>query len=174
MCIRDSAEHGALRAAGGLHFLLELLFVIGLALGAHHYNAKLLVVIDASDYVVGEQHVLVEQIADRQIVRVIADGHGGDDFLRVEKNRQRPLYRDRGLDLGPGLVDAGDALGQPRVLRVGPDDVAVVILCHNSIIAENSRHAACCPPWWATAQFLPSERPEWRSSVPVALAPVLR
>ena len=75
------AEHGALRAAGGLHLLLQLLLVIGLALGAHHDDRQFLVVVDAGDDVVRQQHVLVEQIADRQIFRIIADRHGGDDFL---------------------------------------------------------------------------------------------
>ena len=67
--LHQVAEHGALRAAGGLHLLLQLLLVIGLALGAHHDDGELLVVIDAGDHVVGQQHVLVEQIADRQIFR---------------------------------------------------------------------------------------------------------
>ena len=41
-----------------------------------------------------------------------------------------------GLDAAPVLVDAGDALGQPRVGRIGPDDVAVGFLIHGAIISE--------------------------------------
>ena len=124
------AEHGALRAAGGLHLLLELLLVIGLALGAHHHDRQFLVVIDAGDGVVGLEHVLVEQIAERQIFGMIADGHRRDDLLGIEEDRQRALDRHRGLDRGAGLVDAGDALGQPRIVRIGADEIVVVGRVH--------------------------------------------
>ena len=50
------------------------------------------------DDVVGAQHVLVEQIADREVVGMVADRHHRDDLLAVEKQRQRPLDHDRGLD----------------------------------------------------------------------------
>ena len=116
--LHQVAEHGALRAARGLHLLLQLLLVVGLALGAHHHDRRVLVVVDAGDDVVRQQHVLVEQVADREIFRIVADRHRGDDLLAVEEDRQRALDRDRGLDLRAGLVDAGDALGQPRVGRV--------------------------------------------------------
>ena len=75
--------------------------------------------LDGGDHVVRPQHVLVQQIAERQIVRVVADRHHGDDLLSVQEQGQRPLVDDRGLDRAAGLVDAGDGLGQARVVRVG-------------------------------------------------------
>ena len=123
--LHQVAEHGALRAAGGLHLLLQLLLVVGLALGAHHDDRELLVVVDAGDDVVRLEHVLVEQIADREIVGIVADRHRGDDLLRIEEDRQRALDRDAGLDRLSGLVDAGDALGQPRIMRVRLDEIAL-------------------------------------------------
>jgi hypothetical protein len=76
----------------------------------------------------GKQHVLIEQIADGEIFRIVADRHRGDDLLRIEEDRQRALDHHRGLDLGAGLVDAGDALAQPRIVRVGLNQVAVFFL----------------------------------------------
>ena len=124
------AEHGALRAARGLHFLLQFLLVIGRALGPHHDDAQLLVVIDAGDHVVRPQHALIEQIADREIFRMIRDRHGGDDLLRIEEDRERALDRHHGVDLVAGLVDAGNALGQPRIVRIGLDQIIVARTGH--------------------------------------------
>ena len=73
----------------------------------------------AGDHVVRPQHVLVQQVAERQIVGVVADRHHGDDLLPVQEQGQRPLVDDRGLDRAALLVDAGDRLGQARVVRVG-------------------------------------------------------
>ena len=119
------AEHGALRAAGGLDFFLQPRLVVGRPLGAHDDDGEFFVVVDAGHLVVGLQHVLVEQVAEREIFRIVVDGHRGDDFLAVEENRQRALDGDGGLDRRAGLVDAADALGQPRVGRIGLDQVVV-------------------------------------------------
>ena len=67
-------------------------------LGAHHDDLEIVVILDLGDGVVVFEHVLVEQIAQREIFRIVADRHHGDDLLRVEIQRQRPLDRD--LDLG--------------------------------------------------------------------------
>ena len=123
--LHQVAEHRALRAARGLHLLLQLLLVIGLALGAHHDDRQFLVVVDAGDHVVRQQHVLVEQVAEREIFRIVVDRHRGDDLLRIEEDRERALDRHGGFDPGAGLVDAGDALGQPRIVRIGTDEVGV-------------------------------------------------
>ena len=50
---------------------------------------------------------------------MVADRHHGDDLLAVEEQGQRPLVDDRGLDRAALLVDAGDRLGQARIVRVG-------------------------------------------------------
>src|SRR5262249_25109917 len=73
---------------------------------------------------------LVEQIAEREIFRVVVDGHRGHDLLRIEEDRERALDRHPGLDRLPGLVDAADALGQPRIERVGPDQEFLAALGH--------------------------------------------
>ena len=63
------------------------------------------------DGVVVFQHVLVQEIAEREVFRVVADRHHGDDLLRVEIQRQWPLHRHPDLDRGTRLVGPGDALG---------------------------------------------------------------
>src|SRR6185503_12821690 len=111
----------------------------------HDHNREFLVVVDARHYVVGQQHVLVEQVPDCQIFRVIADCHGGYDFLAVEENRQRALDGDRRLDARPGLIDAGDPLGQPWIERIGPDDVTVAVFAHAVTIADILAQHENCP-----------------------------
>jgi hypothetical protein len=113
------AERSALRAAGGTHLLLQLGLEIRRPLGPHDHELEFLVVLDGTHHVVRPQHVLVQQIAEREIVRVVADRHHGDDLLPVQEQGQRPLVDDGGLDRAAGLVDAGDGLRQARVLRVG-------------------------------------------------------
>src|SRR5207245_10352665 len=107
----------------GLDVLLALLLVIGAALGAHHHHREVLVVVDAGHDVVGPQHVLIEQIAEGEILGVIADRHRGDDLLRIEEDGERALDRDRGLDRRAGMVDAAHALGQPRIVWIGPEEI---------------------------------------------------
>ncbi len=134
--------------------LLELLLVVGLALGAHDDDGQFLVVIDAGDGVVGLEHVLVEQIAEREIFGMVADGHRRHDLLRIEEDRQRALDRHRGLDRGAGLVDAVDALGQPRIERIGADEIVVVGRIHAANVGEaaaaakarQARGPACAGP----------------------------
>ena len=96
-------------------------FEIGVVLGAHDHHLKIVVIFDLGDDVVVFEHVLVEQIAEREIFRIVADRHHGDDLLRVQVQRQRPLHRHLDFDRGAGLVGPGDALGQPRIVRVGHD-----------------------------------------------------
>ena len=55
---------------------------------------------------------------------------------------------------GAGLVDAGDALGQPRIERVGPDDVAVGFLVHAAIIAEILSPPETAHLRWAVMAYL--------------------
>jgi hypothetical protein len=117
--LHQIAESGALGAARGLGPLLELVLEVGLALGAHHHGLDIVVVVDGGDLVVLAQHVLVEQVADRQILREVGDRHHGDDLLAVEIERQRPLDHHRGFDRRAVLVDPADPLGQARIGRIG-------------------------------------------------------
>lgn len=89
--------------------------------------------------------MLIEQVADRQVFGKIADGHGRDDFLAVQENRQGPLDRYGGLDPYASLVDAGHTLRQSRIVGVGPDDVIVSIFAHCSIIADILPQHENCP-----------------------------
>ena len=112
------AEHRSLGAARGPDLLLQLFLVVGLALGAHDDDLELVVVIDAGDLVVREQHVLVQQKAQRQVFGIIADGHHGDDFLAVEEKREGALDHHRGLDRLAVMVDALDRLGETGIVGV--------------------------------------------------------
>ena len=94
---------------------------IGVVFGAHHHHLKVVVIFDLGDDVVVFQHVLVQEIAEREVFRIVADRHHGDDLLRVQIQRQRPFHRHPDFDRRTGLVGPGDALGQPRILRIGHD-----------------------------------------------------
>ena len=135
----EVAEGGALRAAARLRALLQLVLEIGLAVRAHDHDREILVVIDPGDRVAGLEHVLVEQVAERQIVRVIVDRHHRDDLLGVEVERQRPLDDDARLDRLAALVDAGDAFGEVRIVRVRADEKAGALLVHGRSVAERPR-----------------------------------
>ena len=69
------------------------------------------------------EHVLIDEVTDSQIIRVIADRHHGDDLLTVEEQGQGPLDDDGGFDLPAFLIDPGHAPGQARVLRLWPDQI---------------------------------------------------
>src|SRR5262249_57361581 len=71
-------------------------------------------------------HMLVEQVAEREIFRIVVDRHRGPDSLSMEEDRERALDRHAGLDRLPGLVDAADTLGQPRIERIGLDEIVVL------------------------------------------------
>ena len=116
--LHQVAERGTLRAARGAYLLLQLGLEVGRPRGADHDHLELLVMLDGRDHVVGPEHVLVHEVADRQIVGVVADRHHGDDLLAVEEQGQRALVDDRGRHLAALLVDAGDRLGQARIVRV--------------------------------------------------------
>ena len=60
---------------------------------------------------------------------MVADRHHGDDLLRVEEERQRPLDRHRGLDRRAGLIDAAHPFGEPRVVGIGAQEIVVVSHC---------------------------------------------
>ncbi len=118
---QEVAERGALGAAGGLRALLQLLFEVGVVLGAHHHDLQVVVIFNLGDGIVVFQHVLVQQIAQRQIFGIVADRHHGDDLLRVQVQGQRPLHRDIDLDRRAVLVGPGNAFGQPRIRRIWED-----------------------------------------------------
>ena len=126
------AEHGALSTARGLDFFLQLLFVIGFAFGAHDNDREVLVVIDRGDDIVRLEHVLIEEIAERQIFGMVTDRHRGDDLLGIEEDRQCALDGHRRFDPGAGLIDAGHAFGQARILRIRADEIIVVRGVHGA------------------------------------------
>jgi len=99
-----------------------LLLEIGVLLGAHHHDLELLVIIHAGDHVGRLQHVLVEEIADGEIVGIIADRHHRDDLLGVQVEGQRPLHRHRRLDDLAAFVDARHALGEAGIGGVRDDE----------------------------------------------------
>ena len=103
---------------------MQLVLEIGLVVRAHHDDVKLLIIFDIVDRVRAGQHILVQQISDREQIGVVTDRHHGDDLLTVEKQGQRPLHDDGGLDLLTVLVDPGDRLGQSRVVRIRANEKA--------------------------------------------------
>ncbi len=80
--------------------------------------------VDARHLGVGGEHALVEQIAEGEIVGMVADRHHRDDLARVEKERQRPLDDDARLDRTARLIDTGDHLAETRVEWIGSDEKA--------------------------------------------------
>ena len=75
--------------------------------------------------------MLIEQIAEREILGIITDGHRGHDLLAVEKDRERALDRHAGGNARAGLIDTFDALGQARVGWVGANEIIVVLHAAN-------------------------------------------
>ena len=118
--LHQVAEHRALGTARGLHLLLQLVLVVGLARGANHDGLDIVVVVDAGQLVLGLQHTLVEQVADRQQPGMIPDRHHRHDLARVEEQRQRPFRHHRGRYRLAVLVDALDRHRQPWVVGIGP------------------------------------------------------
>jgi hypothetical protein len=98
------------------------------AIRVDHFSPKAEIM--AGRQFVHVEHPVLEQVAERQIVRVVVDRHGGDDFLVVQKDRQRALDRDRGGDRRAGLVNAVHTFRQPRILRIGPDQIVVARNAH--------------------------------------------
>jgi hypothetical protein len=97
-----------LSTSGGQCLFPELVLEIGLSIGAYHDRLEFFVVFDTGDPVGRLQHVLIEQIPDREIIRVIADRHHRDDLASVEKQGHRALHHDGGLHGRALVVDAGD------------------------------------------------------------------
>ena len=92
-----------------------------LAPGADDDSLDVLVVVYAGHLVVVAQHVLVQQITQSQIVRVIADRHHRDDLLPVEEERQRAFLDDTGLYRRAVLVHAVEQAREASVVRIRLD-----------------------------------------------------
>jgi len=68
---------------------------------------------------------LVAQISHRQKIGIIADGHGRDNLLGIEKNRQRALFDHRHINRRTGMIHASDRAGQTGGMGVGLDNQRV-------------------------------------------------
>ena len=116
------AENGADRAAGSAGLLFQFGFIVRGADGADDDDLQVLVIVDGGYLIILQQHVLVHQIADCEVFRVIADCHRRHDFLRVQVDGERAFLHHRDLALAALMIDAGDGAGQAGVRRVGADD----------------------------------------------------
>src|SRR5262249_25735938 len=83
----------------------------------------------------------------------VVDRHRGHDLLRIEEDRERALDRHAGLDRLPGLVDAADTLGQPRIERIGLDEIVVLWRGH---VRDNVGN---CPGSRKRAAAIPANGP---------------
>ncbi len=77
------AENRALRTARGMGFLFQLFFKISFSAGPHHNHLQVSIIVNRGDLIIGPQHILIAQIADRQLLWEVTDGHRRDDFLRI-------------------------------------------------------------------------------------------
>lgn len=98
------------------------MFEICLACGAHHHNFELGIVLDRGHDIVGPQHVLVQEIADRQLFGMVADRHHRDDLAAVEKDGKRPLVHDPRLHAPSFVIETDDRLGQSGIGRIGKQE----------------------------------------------------
>ena len=78
--------------------------------------------INANHVIIGKQHALIEQIAQRQIFRPVADGHHGHDFLTIQKQRERAFHRDTGFNHRPRMVTPTDTAREARIGGIWADD----------------------------------------------------
>ena len=85
--VNQIAEHGSHRAARCQRFFVKLIFEIRFMLGPDHDRFDIFLIVDAGNIVLRRQHVLIDQISDRQILRIVANGHHGDNFTAVEIKR---------------------------------------------------------------------------------------
>ena len=109
---------GAFSASAGPHLAFHLGLKIGLTCSAHDDDTQIVIMIDTCNAVIGMQHILIEEITDSQFRRPVANGHRGDNFLFVQKQRQWLFcYHGQG-HCGPVFINAGDRLRQPRRIRV--------------------------------------------------------
>ena len=76
---------------------------------------------DLGDDIVVFEHILVQQVAERQILGIVVDRHHCDDLLCIQIKRQRAFDRHLDLCSRAGLIAADDAFGQSRVVGVGHD-----------------------------------------------------
>ena len=81
---------------------------------AHHHGFQLCVIINTSYVLVVVQHPLVTQKPKRQIVRVIPNRHGRDNFLPIQKNGKRAFFDHGYLGPGTGLVMPHNTADQAR------------------------------------------------------------
>ena len=109
------AEHCANRTARCAGFLLHLFFIAGLACGTDHHHFKVVIIFDCRYLVIVAQHALIAQKSHSQIFGVVANRHGGDDFLRIQENRQRAFFNHANLADLPCMVTSFDCAGQPRI-----------------------------------------------------------
>ena len=116
------AKHGANRAAAGASLFLQLVFVTCLARGAHDDGFQLFIIVDACDLIIRQKHALIAQEPQREVIWVIANGHGGDNLLCIEKDRQRAFFDNGNLALRPVLIHAGDRPCQSRGRGIRRDD----------------------------------------------------
>src|SRR5262249_17661637 len=111
--------------------------------------------------------MLIEQITDRQVFRIIANSHGRNDFLAIEEDRQSPLDSHGSLDPRASLVDPAHTLGQPWVVGIGPDDVAALVFAHCSIITDIlPQHENCPTKVGSVARFVHASCNTLRRSFP--------
>ena len=96
----------------------------------HKINTTPSLYLEAGHHIVGQKHVLVQEVAERQIFGIVVDRHHGDDLLRVEIKRQGALDGHADLYRRASMVDARNQFRQPRVLWVRHDDGLVRLGYH--------------------------------------------
>lgn len=117
------AKNGAHRTTRGAGLFLQFFLIVGLAGGAHHHHLQLFVIVDAQDILARGQHTLIAQEPQRQILWVVTNGHGGDNFLPIQIDGQRALLDHRQGHRSAVFVMAGHATGESRAARIGRNQV---------------------------------------------------
>ena len=82
--------------------------------------------INANHVIIREQHALIEQIAQRQILWPVANRHHGHDFLTIQKKRERAFHRDTGFNDGARMISPRHAAREARIGGIGADDQGVM------------------------------------------------
>ena len=101
-----------------MSFFLEFVLIVGLALSANDDGVNVVIVIHGGDDIVMVQHVLIEQIANRQPARMVTNGHDGDDFLIIQIDGEGFLLNDMKRDGALMFIPCGEGAREGGIMHI--------------------------------------------------------
>ena len=110
-----------------MSFFLEFVLIVGLALSANDDGVNVVIVIHGGDDIVMVQHVLIEQIANRQPARMVTNGHDGDDFLIIQIDGEGFLLNDMKRDGTLMFIPCGEGAREGGIMHIRYDNRNILL-----------------------------------------------